>query len=57
MLFRSEPARLAGWQRFAQVDAVKRGQLVALDSAAMARMSPRFVDAAALLCAAIDKAR
>ena len=52
-----EPARLAGWQRFAQVDAVKRGQLVALDSVAMARMSPRFVDAAALLCAAIDTAR
>ncbi len=52
-----EPARLAGWQRFSQVDAVRRGHLVALDSAAMARMSPRFVDAAALLCAAIDRAR
>ena len=52
-----EPARLDGWRRFGRVDAVRRQHLVALDSAAMGRMSPRFVDAAAQLCAAIDRAR
>lgn len=54
---RDEPARLGGWRRFARVDAVRRQQLVALDSEAMARMSPRFIDAAQLLCEAIDRAR
>ena len=54
---RDEPARLAGWQRFPRVDAVRRHHVVALDSAAMARMSPRFVDAAATLCEAIERAR
>jgi len=54
---RDEPARLAAWQRFPRVAAVRRGRIEALDSAAMARMSPRFVDAALLLCEAIDRAR
>lgn len=54
---RDEPARLAAWQRFAQVDAVRRRQVVGLDSEAIARMSPRFVDAAERLCVAIDQAR
>lgn len=54
---RDEPARLAAWRRFPRVDAVRRHQLVALDSEAIARMSPRFVDAAGLLCDAIEAAR
>jgi iron complex transport system substrate-binding protein len=54
---RDEPARLGGWERFARVDAVRRHQLVALDAEAMARMSPRFIDAAQRLCEAIDRAR
>ncbi len=54
---RDEPARLAGWQRFAQVDAVRHRQVVVLDSEAIARMSPRFVEAAQKLCEAIDKVR
>lgn len=54
---RDEPARLGGWRRFPRVDAVRRQQLVALDSEAIARMSPRFVDAALKLCEAIETAR
>lgn len=52
-----EPARLASWRRFAQVSAVRRGHLVVLDGHALARLSPRFVDAAEGLCRAIDRAR
>ncbi len=54
---RDVPAQLAGWQRFAQVDAVRRHQLVAIDDEALGRMSPRFVGAAQRLCEAIDRAR
>ena len=54
---RDEPARLGGWQRFPRVDAVRLGRLEVIDSAAIARMSPRFIDAAQLLCEAIDRAR
>jgi iron complex transport system substrate-binding protein len=54
---RDEPARLQAWRRFPQVDAVRNQHLVVLDGPALARMSPRFVAAAAQLCAAIDTAR
>jgi iron complex transport system substrate-binding protein len=54
---RDEPPRLEGWQRFANVDAVRRGRLVVLDGHLLARMTPRFVEAAARLCEAIDSAR
>ncbi len=54
---RDEPARLTGWHRFGQVDAVRYGRIVVLDSEAIARMSPRFVDAAERLCIAIDAVR
>lgn len=52
-----EPARLAPWKRFPQVSAVRQGQLVVLDGHALARLSPRFLDAAGPLCEAIDRAR
>jgi iron complex transport system substrate-binding protein len=54
---RDEPARLAAWQRFPRVAAVRQGHFEVLDSAAIARMSPRFVDAAMRLCELIDRAR
>lgn len=54
---RDEPARLQAWQRFPQVQAVARGRVLSIDSDALARMSPRFVPAAARLCQAIDTAR
>lgn len=54
---RDEPARLEPWQRFTKVEAVRRGRLVVLDGHLLARMTPRFVDAARALCEAIDAAR
>jgi len=54
---RDEPARLEAWKRFSRVDAVRRNQVIALDGHLLARMSPRFLDAAQALCVAIDKAR
>jgi iron complex transport system substrate-binding protein len=54
---RDEPARLQAWLRFPQVAAVRNQHLVVLDGPALARMSPRFVAAAARLCEAIDTAR
>ncbi|WP_395700651.1 cobalamin-binding protein [Aquabacterium sp.] len=54
---RDEPARLEAWQRFGRVEAVKRGLVIALDGEQLARMTPRFIDAAQSLCEAIDRAR
>ncbi len=54
---RDEPARLEAWQRFSRVEAVRRGLVIALDGHQLARMSPRFVDAAQSLCEAIDRSR
>jgi iron complex transport system substrate-binding protein len=54
---RDEPARLQAWSRHPQVDAVRHGQLKALDGPALARMSPRFAAAAEDLCRLIDGAR
>ena len=53
----SEPAQLDAWRRFNRVDAVRRGQLVALPGHRLARMTPAFVDGAQALCEAIDRAR
>jgi iron complex transport system substrate-binding protein len=53
----NEPAHLEGWARFKRVDAVRQGQVIALDGHRLARMTPRFVDGAQALCEAIDRAR
>ncbi len=52
-----EPAHLEGWRRFARVAAVRNGQLVTLPGHRLARMSPAFVEGAAALCEAIERAR
>lgn len=54
---RDEPARLEAWRRFGRVEAVRRGQVHALDGHQLARMTPRFVEAAQRLCELIDRAR
>ena len=54
---RDEPPMLDPWQRFPQVDAVRRKQLQVVDGHRLARMTPRFVDGAQALCDVIDKAR
>lgn len=54
---RDEPARLERWQRFEQVEAVRRKRVIALDEPQLGRMTPRFLDAAQALCEAIDGAR
>ena len=47
----------ARWQRFAQVSAVRQKQFVFVDGDLIGRMGPRFVQGAAALCEAIDRAR
>ena len=47
----------AAWRRFPQVSAVRRDQFALLDGDLIGRMGPRFVDGAAALCDAIDRAR
>jgi iron complex transport system substrate-binding protein len=47
----------APWRRFAQVSAVKRQRFAAIDGDLIGRMGPRFVDGAAALCEAIERAR
>ncbi|MBI5257385.1 MAG: cobalamin-binding protein [Burkholderiales bacterium] len=54
---RDEPARLERWQRFGQVEAVRRQHVIALDEPQLGRMTPRFLAAAQALCEAIDRAR
>jgi iron complex transport system substrate-binding protein len=48
---------LARWQRFTQVSAVRDKRLARLDGDLIGRMGPRFVQGAAALCEAIDRAR
>jgi iron complex transport system substrate-binding protein len=48
---------LAMWQRFDGVTATRRGQFAVLDADRINRHGPRIVDAIAVLCAAIDRAR
>jgi len=54
---KDEPAYLEPWQRFTKVDAVRRHQLKVVDGHRLARMTPRFVDAAENLCEVIEQAR
>ena len=48
---------LTPWQRFANVAAVKHRRYASIDGDLIGRMGPRFVDGAAALCEAIDRAR
>jgi len=52
-----EPAFLEPWSRFPRVEAVRHRRLKVIDGHKLARMTPRFIEAAADLCAAIDVAR
>ena len=47
----------ARWRRFPQVSAVRRQQLARVDGDLIGRMGPRFVQGAATLCEAVDRAR
>jgi iron complex transport system substrate-binding protein len=47
----------AAWQRFAGVAAVKQQRFASIDGNLIGRMGPRFVDGAAALCEAIERAR
>jgi iron complex transport system substrate-binding protein len=47
----------AAWRRFATVSAVKQQHFAAIDGNLIGRMGPRFVDGAAALCEAIERAR
>jgi len=48
---------LAAWRRWPTLPAVAAGRLVSLPADAISRLSPRLLDAAGPLCAAIDAAR
>lgn len=47
----------APWRRFANVSAVKRQRFAAIEGDLIGRMGPRFVEGAAALCEAIERAR
>ncbi len=47
----------AAWQRFAAVSAVKQQRYASIDGNLIGRMGPRFVEGAAALCEAIERAR
>jgi len=47
----------AAWQRFAGVSAVKQQRYASIDGNLIGRMGPRFVEGAAALCEAIERAR
>jgi iron complex transport system substrate-binding protein len=48
----------AGWRRLARnVGAVRQQRFASIDGDLIGRMGPRFVDGAAALCEAIDRAR
>jgi iron complex transport system substrate-binding protein len=52
------PRDFAPWQRFAgKVEAVRRRRFASIAGDLIGRMGPRFVDGAAKLCEAIDRAR
>ena len=56
---RAEDAKrdFAAWRRFTQVQAVQRQRFATIPGDLIGRMGPRFVDGAAALCDAIDRAR
>jgi iron complex transport system substrate-binding protein len=47
----------APWRRFAKVSAVKQQRYASIDGDLIGRMGPRFVEGAAALCEAIERAR
>jgi iron complex transport system substrate-binding protein len=47
----------AAWRRFTKVQAVQAGRFATIDANLIGRMGPRFVDGAAALCDAIERAR
>jgi len=51
------PAWLDAWQRWPELPAVARGQLVTVDADLMHRPGPRFVEGVAVLCEALERAR
>jgi iron complex transport system substrate-binding protein len=51
------PSALDAWKKLPQIDAVKNAQLHTVNAAVLTRMGPRFVQAAADLCATMNKAR
>jgi len=48
---------LAAWRRWAGIAAVERGNLFSVDGDLVARPSPRVLEGAAQVCAALDRAR
>ncbi|HZW75695.1 MAG TPA: cobalamin-binding protein, partial [Caldimonas sp.] len=51
------PAWLDEWTRWPRIPAVEYGNLFVVDANLLPRASPRFVDGAAQLCAALERAR
>jgi iron complex transport system substrate-binding protein len=47
----------AAWRRFTSVSAVRQRRFASIDGDLIGRMGPRFVEGAAALCEAIEKAR
>ncbi len=47
----------AAWRRFTSVSAVRQQRFESIDGNLIGRMGPRFVEGAALLCEAIERAR
>jgi iron complex transport system substrate-binding protein len=55
---REDAARdFAAWRRFTNVSAVKQQRFASIDGDLIGRMGPRFVEGAAALCEAIERAR
>lgn len=48
---------LAGWRRFLDLKAVKKGNLMLIDGSLMNRSGPRILDGAEALCKQIDLVR
>jgi len=53
----SDGADLAGWDRWPELAAVRRGNLFTVDGDLIARPSPRLLDGAAQVCERLDAAR
>ena len=51
------PAWLDDWRQWADLPAVRAGNLFVVDANLLHRAGPRFVDGAEALCAVIDRAR
>ena len=51
------PAWLAAWKRWADLPAVKAGNLFTVDAMLLHRPGPRFLDGVEQLCTTLDRAR